>query len=247
MKRREILKSGAAGIIASGSIGADVWRTSAEKLKILVAGAHPDDPETGCGGTIARYTRAGHNVTILYLTRGEAGIPGTGHEDAAAIRTREAEAACKILGAKPLFAGQVDGNTTVTNDWNGKIGSIIESEKPDIIFTHWPVDTHRDHRACSLLVYDAWLYGGRKQAFYYYEVMTGSQTINFNPSDYVDVSESIKVKWDACFVHESQKIRETYDQDHGKMEIFRGMEGGHQYAEAFVKLQQSKPGILPAS
>ncbi|MCA6074492.1 PIG-L deacetylase family protein [Fulvivirga sedimenti] len=246
MKRREILKSGAAGIIASSSIGADVWRKSAEKMKILVTGAHPDDPETGCGGTIARYSQAGHDVTVLYLTRGEAGIPGTGHEEAAAIRTHEAEAACKILGAKPLFAGQVDGDTMVTNEWNKKIGSIIASEKPDIIFTQWPVDTHRDHRACALMVYDAWLYGGRKQAFYYYEVMTGSQTMNFNPTDYVDISGTIKRKWDACFVHESQKIRETYDQDHGKMEIFRGMEGGYQYAEAFVRLQQSKQGILPA-
>ncbi|NUQ20190.1 MAG: PIG-L family deacetylase, partial [Gemmatimonadaceae bacterium] len=57
------------------------------KLKVLVAGGHPDDPESGCGGTMARYADAGHDVVALYLTRGEAGIEGTSHVDAARIRT----------------------------------------------------------------------------------------------------------------------------------------------------------------
>src|SRR5215216_1692960 len=70
------------------------------KMKVLVAGGHPDDPESGCGGTIARYVGAGHEVLALYLTRGEAGIQGTSHEDAARIRTAEAERACAILGAQ---------------------------------------------------------------------------------------------------------------------------------------------------
>jgi LmbE family N-acetylglucosaminyl deacetylase len=56
-------------------------------------GGHPDDPESGCGGTLARYTAVGHTVTIIYLTRGEVGIQGKAHEEAAAIRSRECEAA----------------------------------------------------------------------------------------------------------------------------------------------------------
>src|SRR5918912_841637 len=70
------------------------------RLKVLVAGGHPDDPESGCGGTIARYADAGHAVVALYLTRGEAGIPGTSHDEAARIRTAEGERACSILRAK---------------------------------------------------------------------------------------------------------------------------------------------------
>src|SRR4051794_39013003 len=77
----------------------------APHLKILILGAHPGDPEAGCGGTIARYTDAGHDVVALYLTRGEAGLTGKTHEQAASIRTAEAEAACRILKARAAFAG----------------------------------------------------------------------------------------------------------------------------------------------
>src|ERR1700680_839686 len=65
-------------------------------LRILVAGGHQCDPEAGCGGTIARYSDQGHEVTCLYLTRGEAGVPGKSARQAADIRTAEAESACKI-------------------------------------------------------------------------------------------------------------------------------------------------------
>jgi LmbE family N-acetylglucosaminyl deacetylase len=66
------------------------------------------------GGTIARFAALGHEVVCLYLTRGEAGIEGRSHADAARVRTGEAERACAALGARPLFAGQVDGATEVT-------------------------------------------------------------------------------------------------------------------------------------
>jgi len=69
---------------------------------------HPDDPESGCGGTLALYAAQGHRVTIVYLTRGERGIAGKSERDAAAIRTAEAEAACGILGAKPVPTHYVD-------------------------------------------------------------------------------------------------------------------------------------------
>jgi LmbE family N-acetylglucosaminyl deacetylase len=75
------------------------------KLKVVVAGGHPDDPETGCGGTMALYSKAGHDVVALYLTRGEAGILGKTHQEAANIRTAEAGRACEILGARPILFG----------------------------------------------------------------------------------------------------------------------------------------------
>ena len=80
-------------------------------LRIVCVGGHPDDPESGCGGTLARYAAAGHDVTIVYLTRGERGIDGKSLDEAARIRTAEADAACKIIGAKPEFFGQIDGAT----------------------------------------------------------------------------------------------------------------------------------------
>src|SRR5512146_1002053 len=76
------------------------------KLKVIVVGGHPDDPESGCGGTMALYASLGHEVVALYLTRGEAGIPGKTHDQAATIRTGECLRACEILKARAAFAGQ---------------------------------------------------------------------------------------------------------------------------------------------
>ena len=55
-----------------------------QRLKIVCVGAHPDDAESGCGGTLARYSALGHTVTLIYLTRGESGIQDRSHEEAAA-------------------------------------------------------------------------------------------------------------------------------------------------------------------
>ena len=90
-------------------------------MKIVCVGGHPDDPESGCGGTLAQLVAAGHEVVIIYLTSGEAGIIGKSHAEAAAIRTKEAMAACIILKAKPIFTGQIDGAGMVNNEWTEKI------------------------------------------------------------------------------------------------------------------------------
>ncbi len=100
---------------------------------------------------MARFTATGQTVTVIYLTRGEAGIPGKSHGEAADIRTREALEACKILRPKPVFAGQIDGNTIMNNEWVRKLQSMPEEENPDIVFTHWPIDSHNDHQIASLL------------------------------------------------------------------------------------------------
>ena len=69
-------------------------KNSKRRLKVLAIGAHPDDPETCCGGTMCLLTDAGHEVVCVYLTRGEAGIKGMSHSEAAAIRVVESENAC---------------------------------------------------------------------------------------------------------------------------------------------------------
>src|SRR4051794_16334463 len=94
------------------AVGADGKPTVAP-LKVVVAGGHPDDPESGAGGTMARLADLGHEVVALYLTRGEAGIAGKSHDEAAQIRSSEAQEACKILKARALFAGQIDGGSEI--------------------------------------------------------------------------------------------------------------------------------------
>ncbi|NUO62627.1 MAG: PIG-L family deacetylase [Gemmatimonadaceae bacterium] len=248
VSRRDALRLLAAPVglaalgVAPSGIGMRGARSGA-RLKVLVAGGHPDDPESGCGGAMARYADAGHEVVALYLTRGEAGIEGATHADAARIRTAESERACRILGARPVFFGQVDGDTRVDRDAYAAMREVMEREKPDLIFTHWPVDTHPDHRAASLLVYDAWMRMGRKVPLAYFEVLTGEQTEVFRPTDYVDITAVARRKRDACFAHASQKPEEWYPV-HERMGRFRGMEHGCEAAEAFVR-HDAGPAILP--
>ncbi len=210
-------------------------------LKIVCAGAHPDDPESGCGGTLVKFVKAGNRVTIIYLTRGEAGIPGKTHEEAASIRSREAIAACAILQVKPVFAGQVDGDTLMDNKWVENWRQLIEEEKPDIVFTHWPVDSHKDHQIASLLTIQTWIRAKEKFRLYFFEVCTGEQTMVFRPTDYVDITGEQEQKRKAVYCHLSQDPSGIYDCGHASMEDFRGREIGVKAAEAFVQMR----GMLP--
>lgn len=241
MTRREL------GWMLAGAVplGAMAQNPNAKKRKVLVAGGHPDDPETGCGGTILRYTDAGDEVVVVYLTRGQAGIPGTGLETAAKIRTAEAEKACALMKARPVFLSQVDGASELTPARYEEVRGVIEKEAPDVIFTHWPLDTHRDHRHCANLVLDAWMQLRRRQPLYYYEVATGGQTQTFLPTDHVDITATVDRKHAACFAHVSQKLTQVYDRDHGQMERFRGLEARSRFAEGFVRHAQGPRGMLP--
>jgi LmbE family N-acetylglucosaminyl deacetylase len=215
-------------------------------LNIVCVGAHPGDPESGCGGTLARYAAAGHRVTVIYLTRGEAGIKGLAHDEAAAIRTAEAEAACKVLGAKPVFAGQVDGATEVSKERAQALLRLLAEEEPDVVFTHWPLDTHQDHRAASLPTLRAHLASPQRFPLYLVEVNSGSQTPGFVPTAYVDITASRDKKKQALFAHKSQDGEGIYRQNHEVMEGFRGRELAVGAAEAFAPLaRDSRTGRLP--
>jgi LmbE family N-acetylglucosaminyl deacetylase len=234
-RRSFFKKVSAAGLaIAPLSVLASTPIKDQAALKILCIGGHPDDPESGCGGTLAKLSAAGHDVTIVYLTRGEAGIEGNSHAEAAAIRSKEAEAACKLLSVKPHFLGQVDGDTMVNNEWIDKMTSFIEEAKPEIVFTHWPIDSHKDYQAASMLTTQAWMRGGKKFDLYYFEVLSGIQTVGFHPTDYVDITSTRETKRKAVYCHASQHPAEIYSHGHELMEQFRGLEAGYAAAEAFI-------------
>jgi LmbE family N-acetylglucosaminyl deacetylase len=243
--RRRFVKQAAAGIgllslPALLTAGTNIGRP----LRIVCVGAHPDDPESGCGGTLARFAAAGHVVTIIYLTRGEAGIPGKSHDDAARIRTQESLQACKIIRANPVFAGQIDGDSIMNNDWVKKIQSLLETEKPDIAFTHWPIDSHKDHQITSLLTIQSWIRTSEKFALYFFEVCTGEQTMVFRPTDFVDISDTQEQKKKAVYCHSSQDPPGIYQCGHAAMEDFRGRELGVKAAEGFIRMTGQKNGDL---
>jgi len=240
--RRDALKQSAALAALAGLPVAAA--ESKRRLRVVVAGAHPDDPESGCGGAITLYTDAGHEVVNLYLTRGEAGIFGKSHEEAARIRTDEAAEACRILGARPVFAAQVDGATEINPRAYDEIRKMIEDLNPDVVLTHWPIDTHRDHRVISLLVYEAWLRLDRRFELYYFEVESGDQTQHFPVTHYVDITKVESRKRDACMAHQSQHPRGGFYDLHEQMHRFRGREAGVEAAEAYVRHCQNAGGII---
>lgn len=241
--RRNFMKQAAVGIgaISLPAILSAQTNAADNKKKIVCLGGHPDDPESGCGGTLAVLRKAGHEVTIIYLTAGEAGIEGLSHDKAAAIRKAEAIQACKILDTKYIFAGQIDGDTIMNNEWLQKVKQIIADEKPDILFTHWPIDAHKDHQVASLLAIQSWVRLGKKFALYFFEACTGMQTFIFHPTDYVDISETQEQKRKALYCHVSQDPPSIYQCGHAVLEDFRGREMGVKAAEAFVRMNGQLP------
>lgn len=240
--RRQFVKNTTAGLglLSLSSLLYAQTGENAEKKKIVCVGGHPDDPESGCGGTLARLNKNGHAITVIYLTTGEAGIEGKSHTESAAIRKQEAINACAILKAKPVFAGQIDGDTIVNNTWLNKIQKLIYYEKPDIVLTHWPLDSHKDHQAASLLTIQSWV--GAEQVFslYFFEVCAGEQTMTFHPTDYVDITDTQELKRKSVFCHTSQDPPGIYNCGHAAMEEFRGREWGVKAAEAFIRMSGRK-------
>ena len=228
MTRRMLLQA-TAGAAANG----------AAKLNVVCVGGHPDDPESGCGGALARYAELGHSVTIVYLTRGERGIAGKSLAEAAAIRAAEARKACAILGAKPVFAGQIDGEAEVTRARLAQLFELVSAEKPDLLFTHWQQDTHMDHQCAGILTFQIARTLKLLPQLYHFEVNSGSQTMNFNPTHYVDITAVREKKKAALFAHKSQDGEAIYRNHHEVMENFRGRQAGVAAAEGFVRLARS--------
>jgi len=241
MNRRDVLL-GAARITpalvagaAAINLGAETSSASPEptrKFKVIVTGGHPGDAEYGCGGTAARFTALGHELVLLHLNDGGwPPTPGT-------TRMAEATKAAEILKARPAYAGQINGHAVLDNDHYEAYRKIIEIEKPDAVFTQWPIDNHRDHRAISMLTYDAWKESEKKFALYYYEVSDGEDTLQFAPTIFVDITETAPAKRAACYAHASQ-TPDRYFELQDSVAAFRGIESGYKRAEAFIRLIQS--------
>jgi LmbE family N-acetylglucosaminyl deacetylase len=207
-------------------------------LKVVCVGGHPDDPESGCAGTLARYAQLGHSISVVYLTRGERGIRNKGLDESARIRSAESETACRIMGAKAVFFGQIDGATELSRAHVEQMTKLLSTEKPDAVFTHWPIDTHMDHQVASMLTIRACMGLPRMPHLYFFEVNSGSQSQGFFPNTYVDISAVLEQKKNALFAHVSQNGRAIWKDHHEIIASWRGREAGVTAAEAFVHLNR---------
>lgn len=124
--------------------------------KMLAILAHPDDESYGMGGTLAKYSHLGWQVSLLCATRGEAGIPGVTLEAAGKIRELELRQAADHLGISVDFLGYIDGTLVYIDPEQilESIVSYIEKSQPDIILTFGPdgISGHPDHVSVSYFV-----------------------------------------------------------------------------------------------
>ena len=215
------------------------------KLRVVVFGGHPDDPESAAGGLIARLTRDGHEVICAYGTcfRGDRTLGG---EPEGVVRRREAAAACRILGASAKFFDYAHEKLSADPETAKVVSAWLAEVKPDIVITHWPMDTHENHHAVSSLVWQAYRHAGG-WSLYYFEVMTGRQTLGFRPDLYFDLEGVREVKKAALDCHASQNPGKIWE-FHDGMQRLRGAECGVAYAEAY-SLVEAKEGcaVLPVS
>ena len=199
-------------------------------MRILAIGAHPDDVEFGCGGTLIKYARQGHDVSLLVMTDGGGG--GVGR-----IRRQEQQAAGDILGVSRLYWGEYP-DTAIPLDRESiqRVERVILDVRPDFIFVHSQDDTHQDHRHLSVATITATRYS-RNVLFY-----EGPTTQNFSPNIFVDIDGVLQVKIAALQVHESQ-VTKTNIEGMNIVDIvqssahFRGIQGRVRNAEAFVPLR----------
>jgi LmbE family N-acetylglucosaminyl deacetylase len=209
-----------------------------KKLHVVVFGAHPDDPESGCGGLIALLTRGGHEVTVAYATcyRGERKI---GTEPEARVRRREAETACKLLGARAHFFNYAHEKLFADHATVQAVSAWLRGVRPDVVVTHWPLDTHPNHHVTASLVWQAYLQGDSAWGLYFFEVMTDRQTLGFRPGLYLDVGSVMGLKEKALACHRSQQPGDIW-KVHEAMGRLRGSECGVTFAEAYLRAEPAR-------
>jgi len=206
-------------------------------MKIIVFGAHPDDPESGCGGLAAAAVHAGHEVVFTYATAYRRGRQFFGKPERD-VRTAEALEACGRLGVRGDVWDFPHEGIDVTAANIARVVDYFTAENPDVVIAHWPVDTHPDHRSVGILAQSALLGSEGRFAFYFFEVMTGLQSMHFHPTHYVDISAVAEEKHQALLCHRSQDGEQVW-RDHELMHRFRGRECGCERAEAYIRVDRA--------
>ncbi|MBL7074873.1 PIG-L family deacetylase [candidate division KSB1 bacterium] len=201
-----------------------------DKMSILAIGAHPDDIEIGCAGTLIKYSRAGHRVYLLVMTSG-----GLGGEDE--VRRQEQAVSKGILGAEELYwGGYRDTEISVDVPTISRVEEVLKRVSPDFIFVNFTDDTHQDHRNLAQITVTASRY---TRNVLFYETPT---TQNFSPNVYVDISECLEDKIKSLQAHNSQVLK-TNIEGLSIVEVarssanFRGVQARVKFAEAFQSLR----------
>lgn len=219
-------------------------------MHVMGIGAHPDDLEILCGGTLARYRKQGHEVTMCHVAAGDRGATEGNREDIATVRADEARRAAGSIGASYLSLDIADGEVDARNEQQKRrLTEAIRLTRPDVVITHSGDDYMPDHNetselafACSFLA-TVPLYGtdtpayGPVPALFFMDTLAG---VDFTPTEYVDISAELDQKVEMMRLHASQL---EWLNDHDSTDMleqivsvarFRGIQCGVRHAEAFT-------------
>ncbi len=199
-------------------------------MNILAIGAHPDDIEFGCGGTLLKYSEKGHKVYMLVLSKGDKGGD-------LKVRQKEQEDSARILKVEKLYFGNYkDTEIVQSHELITEIEGHLKDIGPGFIFVHYFDDTHQDHRNLAASTISATRY---IHNVLFYE---GPTTQNFTPNVFVDVTSILDKKVECLEAHVSQVSKTNIEGlsiiDAAKSAAhFRGIQGRVNYAEAFNSLR----------
>lgn len=224
-------------------------------MRVLAVGAHPDDLEIHCGGTLARFGQEGHSVVMCHVASGDKGSALDAVEDLARVRADEARRAALAAGARHATLGVPDGEISASDPEQHRLmADLVREVRPELLITHSTGDYLSDHDETSRLVFDAsftatfplfetgWPAHDVVAPLYWMETSRG---LGFNPTEFVDVSDVVATKVAMLKAHESQL---RWLRDHDGIDIvdqmttaarFRGYQCGVEYAEAFVPCLRS--------
>lgn len=218
-------------------------------MRILAVGAHPDDIELQCAGTLAKYAARGDKVFMAISTNGELGSAKVSKEEIAEIRHREALASAAVIGAELIWLGYPDGFLSDTPETRMRYIDLIRQTRPDVIITHDPVnDYHPDHNLTGLILWNVRVNAAAVNIktdlppwdtvpeYFFMDTLTGQ---HFEPQTYVDISETIDSKRAMLgkYVSQVEFMKQRYNMTLVEfMEIcssFRGLQANVRYAECF--------------
>ena len=235
-------------------------------MRILAVGTHPDDIEIACSGTLAKCVQRGDTVIVCHASSGNLGHVVIPPDELKVIRAKEANTAGALAGIEVIHGGFDDLEIYENNkEARDKMVDIIRYANPDLIITHDPNDYMPDHTSVSKLVFDASftatlpnyytkknLPAAKLVPIYYMDTLAG---VNFNPTMFVDITETIDLKIKMLNCHESQIV---WMRDHDGIDFcdmvrtcsrYRGYQCGAEYAEGFrqcdVYLKGTTKRLLP--
>lgn len=220
---------------------------------VLAITSHPDDMEIACAGTLLKCKQRGDRVVVCHLSSGNLGHVIIPPDELTVMRAKEAERSAQMGGFEIIHSSFDDlaiyDNNKAARD---KVVDVIKAVKPDFIITHAPDDYMPDHTAVSRLVFDASFTAtlpnyhtnvpgaANMVPIYYMDTLAG---VNFNPTEFVDVTDFIEQKLQMLECHESQVV---WMRDHDDIDFpdmvrtcsrYRGYQCGADYAEGFRQCQ----------